>query len=64
MKLINVSRGFMEKNHGITVSDEAAFTIFNVIVQNYVYSCHSHPETKTAMQKAAGIGLLGRMLRG
>lgn len=64
IKLINVSRGFMEKQHGITLSDDEAFTVFNIIVQNYVHSCHSHPQTKAAMQKAAGIGLFGRMFRG
>lgn len=59
--LIDLSRGFMKKQHDITVSDDEAFTIFNIIIQNYVNSCQSDSQTMAAMQKAAGIGLFGRM---
>ncbi|MBY6057259.1 hypothetical protein [Leisingera daeponensis] len=58
---LQVTRGFMRKQHNIEINDDDNFTVFNIIVQNYVYACHINPTTKAAMQKAAGVGLLGRM---
>jgi hypothetical protein len=46
----------------ITVTEEQAYTIFNIVVQNYVYACQKNAGTKTAMKKAAGVGFLGRFL--
>ena len=60
IKHINIMQGFMDKR-GIVLTEEQAFTIFNIIVQNYVYACHQNAGTKTAMKKAAGVSLLGRI---
>lgn len=43
---------FMERAN-VRLTVDQAMSVFHVLVQNYVYSCHKHAPTKRAMQQAA-----------
>lgn len=62
IEMVNVIRGFMLKKQ-ITLSDEEAFTIFSIVVENYAHACRINSQTKAAMQKASGVGFLGRLFK-
>lgn len=64
IELVNVACGFFLKTHGIHLTKDEAFTVFNIIVQNYAYSCLRSPSTMVAMRKAAGKSLLRRLFGG
>lgn len=59
--LSNVTKGLLDKKYGISISEEEYFNIFNIVVLNWAAACHQSPQTKAAMQKAAGVGLIGRL---
>ena len=60
LEVVGLVRGFMLKKQ-ITLSDEQSFIIFSIIVQNYAHACRTSPQTKSAMQKASGVGFFGRL---
>ena len=62
-ELIRVVRGFYRKRHATELTDDQAFTLFNILILNWANACFTHPTSKAAMQKAAGIGFLGRLFR-
>ncbi|MER8483835.1 hypothetical protein [Mesorhizobium sp. M1322] len=60
-EIVDVTKGFLEKRHGVLITPDEAFTIFNLLILNWALACHANAETKAAMKKAAGIGFLGRL---
>ena len=60
-ELINLIKGFLEKQHSVMITQDEAFTIFNLLILNWALACHANTETKAAMKKAAGIGFFGRL---
>ena len=63
-EIMDVVKGFLHKRYQIQVTQDEAFSIFNILVVNWALACHRSRETKAAMQKAAGIGLFSRLFRG
>ena len=63
LNIVNVTKGLLDKKYGLRISENDAFTIFNLLCLNWAINCNASPQNKAAMQKAAGIGLLGRMFR-
>lgn len=59
--ILNITKGFLDKKYGLRVSEDDAFKIFNMLCLNWALSCNVSSQTKAAMQKAAGVGLFGRM---
>lgn len=47
---------------GIAPSTEDLFNMFQIIVSNFACTCHMNRQSKAFIQKALGIGILGRML--
>lgn len=64
LELMDVIKGYLFKNHQLQVTQDDAFTIFNILVVNFALCCHAYPQTKAAMKKAAGVGFLGRLFGG
>lgn len=62
LELLDLIKGFLDKQYGLRVTQDEAFSIFNILVVNWALACHTSPHTKAAMQKAAGIGFFGRIL--
>jgi hypothetical protein len=46
---------------GIEPSSKNLFNMFQIIVLNFAYACHVHPQSKAFIQKAVGIGFLSRL---
>jgi len=47
---------------GVTPTDEDVFSMFQVVLLNFAYGLHQHPQSKAFVQKAIGIGFLRRVL--
>jgi hypothetical protein len=62
LSIINVSKGFCSNKFQLQISHDEAFSIFNILIINWALGCQMNPQTKTAMQRSAGIGLIGRLL--
>jgi hypothetical protein len=46
---------------GMEPTTEDLFNMFQVIVLNFAYSTHRFPQSKAFIQKALGVGFLGRL---
>jgi len=46
---------------GVSGSDEDVFNMFQMIVLNFAYGAHRHPQSKAFIQKALGIGFFRRL---
>lgn len=46
---------------GLQPTTDDLFNMFQIIVLNFAYSTHRFPESKAFIQKALGVGLLGRL---
>lgn len=46
---------------GITASDDDIFNMFQIILLNFVYGLHKHPQSKAFIQQSIGIGFLRRI---
>jgi hypothetical protein len=47
---------------GIDGTDDDIFNMFQMIVLNFAYGIHRHPQSKAFIQKALGIGFLRRLI--
>jgi hypothetical protein len=59
--ILNIIKGFLDKNYRLRVSEDDTFKIFNLLCLNWALNCNVSSQNKAAMQKAAGIGLIARM---
>jgi len=46
---------------GVKVTSDLLLSMFNIIVINFAYSAHKHPQTKAFIQKSIGIGYMRRL---
>jgi hypothetical protein len=47
---------------GVEPSSNDLFNMFQIIVLNFAYASHIHPQSKAFIQKAIGIGFVRRVL--
>lgn len=47
---------------GVVATDTDVFAMFQIIVLNFVYGLHRHPQSKAFIQKSLGIGFLRRLV--
>lgn len=45
----------------VNVTDDHLFSMFQIIVLNFAYGAHKHPQSKAFIQKSIGVGFLRRM---
>ena len=56
------ARSFLEAL-GTRPTNDDLFNMFQIITLNFAYGAHQHPQSKAFIQKAIGIGFLGRLFR-
>ena len=61
LSLIDMIKGFFGLQYQLRITQDEAFSVFNILVLNWALSCQTSPETKAAMQKASGVGFIGRL---
>lgn len=58
---ITEAAGERLRSAGVNPSTDDVFNMFQIIVLNFAYSTHQHPQSKAFIQKALGVGFLGRI---
>jgi len=60
-KIICNSARLVFANLGIQETNDQLLSMFNIIVLNFAYSAHKHPQTKAFIQKSMGKGFIRRL---
>lgn len=61
LSLIDMIKGFLGLQYQLRITQDEAFSIFNILILNWALACQTSAETKAAMQKATGAGFIGRL---
>ena len=47
---------------GVSVTNDVVFAMFQIILINFVYGLHKHPQSKAFIQQSIGMGFFRRMV--